>query len=188
MCTSILFINNGISYSEIYHFVSSLHLSNNVVCSCVRETNLLPDYLPKDVVVKTEVQVIIILIVKMSEGIKSRVKMLVSVSCTQSVGGCPRMPRLTEVSQISVKAKLRRRDVPKQAPERLDGEGRGVKPEISFLQLPHLYFRFNLKCTTEQVCRPTPACAEKRVIAVPACAEEHVITVLVFGDEHSRLW
>ena len=163
MCTSILFINNGISYSEIYHFMSSLHLSNNVVCSCVRETSLLPDYLLKDVVVKTEVQVIIILIVnmsvgKMSEDIKSGVKMLVSVSFT------------------------------KQAPERLDDEGRGVKPEISFLQLPHLYFRFNLKCTTEQVCRPTPACAEKRVIAVPACAEEHVITVLVFGDEHSRLW
>ena len=62
----------------------------------------------------------------MSEGIQSRVKMLVSVSSMQSVGGCLRMPRLTEVSQISVKAKLRRRVVTEQAPERLDGEGSEV--------------------------------------------------------------
>ena len=94
------------------------------------------------------------------------------------------MPRLTEVSQASVKAKLRRRDVPKQAPERLDGEGSGVKPEFSFLLLlQQLYFRFILKCTTERVCCPIPACAEEHVIAVPACAEEHVIAVQSFGDE-----
>ena len=36
------------------------------------------------------------------------------------------MPRLTEVSQISVKAKLRRRVVTEQAPKRLDGEGSEV--------------------------------------------------------------
>ena len=47
----------------------------------------------------------------MSEGIQSRVKIQVSVSSTRSVGGCLRMPRLTEVSQTSIKAELRRRDV-----------------------------------------------------------------------------
>ena len=62
----------------------------------------------------------------MSEGIQSRVKMLVSVSCAQSAGGCLRAPRLTEVSQISVEAELRRGDVTKKAPERLDGEGTEV--------------------------------------------------------------
>ena len=36
------------------------------------------------------------------------------------------MPRLTEVSQTSIKAELRRRDVTKEAPERLDGEGTEV--------------------------------------------------------------
>ena len=76
----------------------------------------------------------------MSEGIQSRVKIQVSVSSTRSVGGCLRMPRLTEVSQTSIKAELRRRDVTKEAPERLDGEGTEVHLRYKNFSTSTMYF------------------------------------------------
>ena len=76
----------------------------------------------------------------MSEGIQSKVEMLVLVSSTQSVGGGLRMPRLTEVSQIGIKAKLRRRDVTEQAPERLDGEGSEVNLRYKQFSTSPIYF------------------------------------------------
>ena len=62
ICVDILTIDRN-----IYHFMLSLHLSINVVCSCVAETNLQPSQVfLQDFVVKTEVPIIIILTVNMS--------------------------------------------------------------------------------------------------------------------------
>ena len=63
----------------------------------------------------------------MSEGIKSRSQVLVSVFFTQSVGGCSRTPRQSEGSQTITLMMFKRRIITiAQAPERLDNEGNEV--------------------------------------------------------------
>ena len=63
----------------------------------------------------------------MSEGIKSRSQVLVSVFFTQSVGGCSRTPRQSEGSQTITLMMFKRRIITiVQAPERLDNEGNEV--------------------------------------------------------------
>ena len=71
---------------------------------------------------------------------RSNIKTVTSVSIMQSGGGCLRIPRLAEVGQATAKMRFLRRDVPEQAPERLNGEGRGVKLRYKQISTSTIYF------------------------------------------------